>query len=127
MRSFLLILGCFFSLFSFSQNLALSNKLQTRINSLENEDYVRVRIEFVENVNCTQLSQQFKTDKTPISDRSKKVITALTDQAKTSQMDVLFFLEDNPSVKELKPACLNCSALFLSIITIECCDVISNF
>jgi subtilisin family serine protease len=84
------------------QNLPLSEKLQQKITALDANEYVRVRIEFNENVNCTYLSQEFKTNKTPIAERSKKVISELTEQAKNSQTDIIEFLENQSTVKELK-------------------------
>lgn len=103
MRFIYIFLCCAISIFSLGQNLPLSEKLQTKFNSIDSDEYIRIRIEFDDNVNCSALSQEFKNNQVSLDKRSKKLINSLMDQSKISQHSIIEFLNGVPTVKELKP------------------------
>ncbi|MEC8603745.1 MAG: S8 family serine peptidase [Bacteroidota bacterium] len=55
---------------------------------------IPVRIEFIDNVDCFLLNQQFKSDKTPIAERIKTVNRKLITQSIKSQQPILNFLNN---------------------------------
>ena len=89
---------CFFTLLVFTLHSHNQDLIFQDINSWMDEnpgELVPIRIEFKENINCLELNQQFKDQKTSINRRPKIVNRLLNEQANKSQELVLDFLEKN--------------------------------
>lgn len=67
----------------------LTPALQEVLNKSDNNDYISIRIEFKENVDCYFLNNELKENKTTISERPKIVIQQLQEQANLSQSDLV--------------------------------------
>ena len=91
---------CFLTIFLISLNAynqeVKSIELNNWINNNPNE-LIPIRIEFNQNIDCYELNQQFKKNKTSIDNRSKIVNRLLMAQAASSQKQVINFLKNNPS------------------------------
>ena len=83
------------SLNAYNQDVK-SIELNYWINNNPNQ-LIPVRIEFNQNIDCYELNQQFKANKTSIDNRSKIVNRLLMSQAASSQKQVINFLNNNPS------------------------------
>lgn len=89
---------CFLIFIIFILNTHSQNSKYEEINNwiIENPgEFVPIRIEFKNNVNCYKLNQQFKDQQTDLKQRPKIVNRALKNQADNSQKQVLNFLKKN--------------------------------
>lgn len=72
---------------SYSQKI--STRLSERMDLSHKNDYHRIRVEFVDNVNSFYWNQQFKQNQVPLEDRPRLIIRKLTNQAQASQQNLL--------------------------------------
>lgn len=101
MRLRLLLLVSLIYSVSFSQEL-YSDLLANKLLHSNSNDFVRVRFEFKDNVDCYYMNQSMKDNQTNVVDRPKLVITALQNQANSSQETLLEYLKSNPNVKDIQ-------------------------
>lgn len=85
---FLLLFSC-----TISGQGVLSSELQSVIADSKPNDFISIRIEFKENVDCYYLNNEFKENKISVDKRPKIVIQQLQDQAKISQAEIIKDIE----------------------------------
>ena len=71
----------------------LSAELQSAISEANSNDFISIRIEFKENIDCYYLNNEFKENQTPVSQRAKIVIEQLQNQAEISQTEIIEYIE----------------------------------
>ena len=87
------ILSLLFSLTINGQGV-LSSELQAAIAESNPNDFISIRIEFKENVDCYYLNNEFKENEIPVDERPKIVIQQLQSQANNSQTEIVKDIEN---------------------------------
>jgi len=67
----------------------ISSKLQNVMLDANSNDFISVRIEFKENVDCYYLNNEFKENEVAVDERPKIVIQQLQDQSNSSQSELI--------------------------------------
>jgi len=67
----------------------ISNELQNVIADANSNDFISIRIEFKENVDCYYLNNEFKENEISVDERPKIVIQQLQNQANASQSELI--------------------------------------
>jgi len=91
-RIFFVIFSLLFS-FKINGQGVLSNELQAVIAESNPSDFISIRIEFKENVDCYYLNNEFKENEISVDERPKIVIEQLQDQANISQTEIVKDIE----------------------------------
>ena len=91
-RIFFVIFSLFFS-FTINGQGVLSNELQAVIAESNPNDFISIRIEFKENIDCYYLNNEFKENEISVDERPKIVIEQLQDQANISQTEIVKDIE----------------------------------
>ena len=92
---FRIFFAIFFLLFCFTINGqgVLSPELQSVISESNSNDFISIRIEFKENIDCYYLNNEFKENAISIEQRPKIVIEQLQNQAEISQTEIIEYIE----------------------------------
>lgn len=91
------ILSIIFSLLlslTVSSQGVLSSNLQTLLTEASPDDFISIRIEFKDNVDCYYLNNEFKEKEISVGNRPKIVIEQLQNQAKISQTEIVKDIEN---------------------------------
>ena len=92
LRFFSVIFSLLFS-FAINGQGVLSSELQAVIAVANPNDFISIRIEFKENVDCYYLNNEFKENEISVDERPKIIIEQLQDQAETSQTEIVEYIE----------------------------------
>nr|MBC8411510.1 S8 family serine peptidase [Paracoccaceae bacterium] len=93
-RIFSVIFSLFFSFTIIGQGV-LSSELQAVIADANPNDFISIRIEFKENVDCYYLNNEFKENEISVDERPKIVIEQLQGQAEISQTEIVEYIESH--------------------------------
>jgi len=121
MRVFNLLLAALF-LFSFQSYSQISAKLEQALVESSTQSFLRIRVEFVDNVDCYALNHEFKQQRLSLEERPKTVISQLQQQATFSQQPILQKLETEfpDGIRNLRPFwVVNMLILEANAVTIE--------
>ena len=93
-RIFSVIFSLIFS-FTINGQGVLSSELQALIADANPNDFISIRIEFKENVDCYYLNNEFKENEISVDERPKIVIEKLQDQAEISQTEIVEYIKSH--------------------------------
>lgn len=83
----------FYSTFAFSQ-AEVSTRLQKAISEANTNDYIRVLVLLRDHVDVAAMDQKFYRESATIEQRVSRLITTLQEKSKTSQVNILSYLEE---------------------------------
>ena len=93
-KLFFVIVSLLFS-FTINGQGVLSSELQAVIAESNPNDFISIRIEFKENVDCYYLNNEFKENEISVDERPKIVIEQLQNQAEISQTEIVEYIESH--------------------------------